>query len=115
MRSVRQAAGALNELARLMPDTAERIQMDGNTQIVTVDQLIQGDMVLVRPGGSIPADGVVTEGESDVNEAMITGESRPVSKHPGDPAIGGTINGEGSLRGQITATGAPTALARVLT
>jgi Cu2+-exporting ATPase len=114
MRSVRQASGALKELARLMPDTAERIQMDGSTQNVPVDQLIQGDMVLVRPGGSIPADGVVTEGESDVNEAMITGESRPVSKHPGEQAIAGTINGEGSLRLRITATGDQTALAGIM-
>jgi len=114
MRSVRQASGALKELARLMPDTAERIQIDGSTQIVPVDQLIQGDMVLVRPGGSIPADGVVTEGESDVNEAMVTGESRPVSKQPGEQATAGTINGEGSLRLRITATGDQTALAGIM-
>ena len=78
MRSVRQASGALNELARLMPDTAERIRENGQVEIVPVSQLQPGDLLLVRPGAGVPADGIVEEGESDVNEAMITGESKPV-------------------------------------
>ncbi len=114
MRSVRQASSALDELAKLMPDTAERIRPDGNTEEVPVSQLAQGDLVLVRPGASIPADGQVEEGDTDVNEAMITGESRPVSKQPGDEVIGGTVNGDGSLRVRVTATGEQSALAGIM-
>jgi Cu2+-exporting ATPase len=114
MRSVRQASGALNELAKLMPDTAERLLPDGSTEEVPVGRLREGDLVLVRPGASVPADGQVAEGESDVNEAMITGESKPVSKAMGDAVIAGTINGDGSLRVRVTATGAQTALAGIM-
>jgi Cu2+-exporting ATPase len=114
MRSVRQASGALNELARLMPDTAERVLPDGSTEEVPATELEAGDLVLVRPGASVPADGVVAQGESDVNEAMITGESRPVFKAPEDRVITGTINGEGSLRVRVTATGDQTALAGIM-
>lgn len=114
MRSVRQASGALNELARLMPDEAERILTDGSTERVPVSQLRKGDLLLVRPGASVPADGEVQEGESDVNEAMITGESNPVKKGPGGKVIAGTINGDGSLRVQVTATGDETALAGIM-
>jgi len=114
MRSVRQASGALNELAKLMPDTAERIRGDGSTQEVSVDELGQGDLVLVRPGASVPADGEVVEGKSELNEAMITGESKPVNKGPGDAVIGGTINGDGSLRVRVTATGDESALAGIM-
>jgi P-type Cu2+ transporter len=114
MRSVRQASGALSELAKLMPDTAERIQPNGETEEVAANQLRSGDRVLVRPGSSIPADGEVEEGRSDVNEAMITGESRPVEKEPGEKVIGGTINGDGSLRVRITATGDETTLAGIM-
>ncbi len=114
MRSVRQASGALNELAKLMPDTAERVLPDGDTEEVPVTKLERDDLVLVRPGGSVPADGEVEEGESEVNEAMITGESKPVLKEPGDQVIGGTINGDGSLRVRVTATGDETALAGIM-
>lgn len=114
MRSVRQASRALDELTKLMPDTAERLQPDGSTQVIPVNQLLVGDMVLVRPGASIPADGQVVEGESDVNEAMITGESLPVTKSPGARVIGGTINGDGSLRVRVTAIGEATALAGIM-
>jgi Cu2+-exporting ATPase len=114
MRSVRQASGALNELAKLMPDTAERIRTDGSSETVAVDQLRNGDILLVRPGASVPADGEVQEGESEVNEAMITGESKPVKKAPGDKVIAGTINGDGSLRVKVTATGDETALAGIM-
>ncbi len=113
MRSVRQASGALRELAKLMPDTAERITEEGTLE-VPVSQLKNDDLVLVRSGGSIPADGVVEDGHSDVNEAMITGESQPVEKNPGDQVIGGTINGDGSLRVRVTATGDETALAGIM-
>jgi Cu2+-exporting ATPase len=114
MRSVRRASGALNELAKLMPDTAERIRQDGGTQTVPVSGLRNGDLVLVRPGASIPVDGEIYEGESQVNESMITGESKPVKKEAGDKVIGGTINGEGSLRVQVTAVGDETALAGIM-
>ncbi|MEE4254277.1 MAG: copper-translocating P-type ATPase, partial [Desulfuromusa sp.] len=80
MRSIRQASGALNQLAKLMPDTAERILPSGDTEEISVSQLEQDDLFLVRPGASIPADGIIEQGESDVNEAMITGESKPVKK-----------------------------------
>ncbi|WP_423747319.1 copper-translocating P-type ATPase (plasmid) [Haladaptatus sp. SPP-AMP-3] len=114
MRSVRRASGALNELAKLLPDTAERIRNDGTTEEVPVSDLQTNDRVLVRPGANVPADGVVAEGHSEVNESMITGESRPVPKESGDEVIGGTINGDGSLRVQITATGDETALAGIM-
>jgi len=114
MRSVRQASGALNALAKLMPDTAERLLPDGSTETVAANQLHNGDRLLVRPGASIPADGEVAEGESSVNEAMITGESKPVGKTPGAHVIGGSINGDGSLRVQVTATGDQTALAGIM-
>jgi Cu2+-exporting ATPase len=114
MRSVRRASSALDELAKLMPDTAERITESGDTEEVPVSELSEGDLVLVRPGASVPADGVVEDGDSDVNEAMITGESRPVSKEPGDDVIGGTVNGDGSLRVRIDATGDETTLAGIM-
>nr|WP_101297870.1 heavy metal translocating P-type ATPase [Halegenticoccus soli] len=114
MRSVRRASGALDQLARLLPDTAERVADDGTTEEVPVDELSEDDLVLVRPGASVPADGVVEEGDSDVDESMITGESRPISKEPGDEVIGGTINGDGSLRVRITATGEDTTLSGIM-
>jgi P-type Cu2+ transporter len=114
MRSVRRASGALDELAELMPDTAERITEDGDTEEVRVDDLEEDDLVLVRPGANVPADGVVEEGESNVNEAMITGESRPVKKEPGEEVIGGTTNRDGSLRVRVTATGEETTLSGIM-
>ena len=114
MRSVRQASGALNELAKLMPDTAERILSDDTTETVLVSTLRHGDLFLVRPGASVPADGDVIDGHSNVNEAMITGESAPVHKMAGTKVIAGTINGEGSLRARVTATGNETALAGIM-
>jgi len=114
MRSVRRASSAVDELAKLMPDTAERITDDGETEEVPVSELSEGDLVLVRPGASVPADGTVEEGDSDVNESMITGESKPVSKEPGDEVIGGTINGDGSLRVRVGATGEETTLAGIM-
>jgi len=115
MRSVRQASGALDELAKLMPDEAERINPNGDTETVAVFDLQAGDKVLVRPGATVPADGEVYEGNSDVNEAMITGESKLVKKEPGSQTIGGTVNeGSGSLRIEVTATGDDTALSGIM-
>ncbi len=114
MRSVRQASGALNELAKLMPDTAERIIKGSTTETVSVSDLKHGDLILVRPGTSVPADGEVVGGFSDVSEAMITGESKPVHKHKGEKVIAGTLNGDGSLRVKVTATGDETALAGIM-
>jgi Cu2+-exporting ATPase len=114
MRSVRRASGALDELAELMPATAERVTEIGETEDIPVEDLSEGDLVLVRPGSNIPADGVVEEGESNVNEAMITGESRPVEKEPGDEVIGGTTNRDGSLRVRVTATGDETTLSGIV-
>ncbi|NJC95424.1 MAG: copper-translocating P-type ATPase [Anaerolineae bacterium] len=114
MRSVRQASGALNELAKLMPDEAELVTSDGNTKSVRVSELKNDDVVLVRPGASVPADGQVVDGESSVNESMITGESKPVDKGVDSKVIAGTINGDGSLRVRVTATGDQTALAGIM-
>ncbi len=114
MRSVRQASGALNALAKLMPDTAEHVMPDGSIHTMPVSSLKTGDPVLVRPGASVPADGVIMEGESDVNESMITGESLPVKKIPGSKVIAGSINSNGSLRVQVSAVGEQTALAGIM-
>ena len=113
MRSISQAQGAVKELAKLLPDTAVRV-VDDRTEEVPASELREGDLVLVRPGASIPADGVVREGSSDVNESMITGESRPVRKESGAKVIAGTINGPGSLRIEVTGTGERTALAGIM-
>lgn len=113
MRSISQAQGALKELAKLVPDTALRV-VGETTEQVLVSTLLEKDVILVRPGASIPADGIVIEGASAVNEAMITGESRPVEKQPGDMLIAGTVNGAGSLRIKVTGTGERTALARIM-
>src|SRR5918994_614726 len=113
MRAVGRAEGALSGLAKPLPDTAERITGD-RTEEVPVSQLRQGDVVLVRPGGRIPADGEVVEGESDVDESSFTGESRPVGKRPGADAIAGTVNGSGALRIHVTRIGEETALAGIV-
>ncbi|HET9515291.1 MAG TPA: heavy metal translocating P-type ATPase [Gemmatimonadales bacterium] len=117
MRSIAQAEGAVATLARLLPGTATRITggpEEERTEDVPLAALADGDLVLVRPGSSIPADGEVRDGRSNVNEAMITGESRPVSKAVGDRVIAGTVNGEGSLRVRVTGTGERTALAGII-
>jgi Cu2+-exporting ATPase len=113
MRSISQAQGALKELAKLVPDTAVRLIGD-KTEEVPMADLREGDVVLVRPGSSIPADGVVLEGTTAVNESMITGESRPVDKKPADKVIAGTVNGSGSLRVKVTGVGERTALAGIM-
>ncbi len=113
MRSVRQASGSLDELAKLMPDQAERIT-DSGTETVAVSKLNEGDVLLVRPGASVPADGEIVEGSSRLDESMITGESKPVKKGDGDKVIAGTVNGDGSLRVRVTATGEATALSGIM-
>ncbi|SDB33036.1 Cu2+-exporting ATPase [Desulfonatronum thiosulfatophilum] len=114
MRSITQAQGSLKELAKLLPDKAERILEGDRTEEVPVDQLQEGDLVLIRPGANIPADGIVEDGKSSVNEAMVTGESRPVKKHQGDKVTAGTINGDGSLRVKVEGVGDETALAGIM-
>ena len=114
MRSVRQASGALDRLAQLLPDKADRLTEDGRTEPVPVSELREGDLVLVRPGASVPVDGTVKDGTSEVDEAMITGESKPVAKEAGDEVVGGTVNGDGSLRVEVRAVGDETALAGIM-
>ncbi|BDG02951.1 heavy metal translocating P-type ATPase [Anaeromyxobacter oryzae] len=113
MRSIAQAQGAVKELAKLLPRTAVRLA-DGKEEEVALERLRDGDLVLVRPGASVPADGTVRSGESALDEAMLTGESRPVAKRPGDAVVAGTVNGSGSLRVEVTGTGERTALARIM-
>jgi P-type Cu2+ transporter len=113
MRSISQAQGALKELAKLLPDSAARVVGD-RTENVAVSDLRDGDLVLIRPGAAVPADGIVRDGSSDVNESMITGESRPVRKDSGGKVIAGTVNGSGSLRVEVTGTGEKTALAGIM-
>ena len=113
MRSIAQARGALAALAELLPDTAERVT-GGNTETVPLAELALDDVVLVRPGGRIPVDGVIVEGSADVDESMITGESRAVSKEPGAKVVAGTVVSGGSLRIRITAVGDGTALSGIM-
>jgi Cu2+-exporting ATPase len=113
MRAIAQARGALSALAALLPDTAERVR-SGDTEQVAVAELRMGDIVLVRPGGRVPADGVVVEGEADVDESPVTGESRPVAKGSGAKVIAGTVAQGGSLRIRVTAVGDETALSGIM-
>jgi Cu2+-exporting ATPase len=114
MRSVMGASRALEELARLLPSEAHLMSGDGTVKDMPIDSLREGDIVLVRPGEKIPVDGQVTEGESDTNEAMLTGEARPVAKHRGDPVIGGSVNGNGSLTVRVTGGTATSYISRVI-
>ncbi len=113
MRSIAQARGALAALADLLPDTAERVTGDG-TETVPLASLAVGDVILVRPGGRVPADGIVADGEADVDESMITGESVTVSKQPGDKVVAGTVAAGGSLRIRVAAVGEATALSGIM-
>ena len=114
MRSVLSASSALEELAELLPGKAHREKEDGSTEDVPVDELEQGDKVLIKPGEKIPADGNVVKGESSVNEAMLTGESKPVDKSEGDEVIGGSVNEKGSLTIEISKTGDDSFLSQVM-
>jgi Cu2+-exporting ATPase len=113
MRAVSQARGALAALAALLPDTAERVK-GADTESVPLSDLRVGDIVLVRPGARVPADGAVVEGTADVDESMITGESKTVAKGSGSKVIAGTVAGGGSLRVRITAVGDQTALSGIM-
>lgn len=112
MRSLAQTSSALDTLAALLPDEAERIVEGGTERVVPAD-LAVGDLVLVRPGARVPADGAVVEGEASVDESMITGESRPVRRGPGDRVVAGTVATDSGLRIRVDATGDDTALAGI--
>ena len=114
MKSVMGASRALEELAKLMPSDAHKLMPDGSVRDVPLNELAVDDKVLIKPGEKIPADGVIVEGESSVNEAMLTGESTPVSKKAGGKVIGGAINGEGSLTIQVKGTGKDSFLSQVI-
>lgn len=113
MRAISQARGALNALAALLPDFAERIS-DAQIERVRISELHLNDIVLIRPGTRVPADGAVVEGAADIDESMVTGESRPVSKEAGDTVVAGTVAGGGSLRVRVTAVGEQTALSGIM-
>ncbi len=114
MRSVMGASKALEELAKLMPSEASIIDEEGNVKVVDITELRHGDRVLVRPGEKVPVDGEIIEGKSTIDESMLTGESVPVEKETGDEAIGGSVNGEGSLIISIKKTGEETYLSQVI-
>ena len=114
MRSIMGASKALEQLARLLPSDAHRINEQGNVEDIPLKNIIVGDLLLVRPGEKIPADGVVVEGNSSVNEAMLTGESKPVTKKRDDTVIGGSINGEGAITTKVKKTGAESFLSQVV-
>jgi Cu2+-exporting ATPase len=113
MKSVASASNALEELAKLIPDTAHLVK-DDETVEVNVDELSKDDVILIKPGEKIAADGVIIQGNSSVNESLITGESKPVEKSEDDEVIGGSINGEGSLKVKVTETGEDAYLSKVI-
>jgi P-type Cu2+ transporter len=113
MKAIGQAQGALAALAELLPDDAERIGPDGQVTTVSLADLLPGDVVLVRPGARVPADGEIVEGEAELDESMITGESRPVSKSPGDKVVAGTVSIDSAIRVRVDAVGDDTALAGI--
>ena len=114
MRSVLGASRALEELVRLLPDTALRVKVDGGTEEVPVAALVAGDRVVIRPGAKVPVDGTITEGISTFNEAMLTGESKPITRRAGETVIGGAVNGEGAVTIEVKATGEATYLSQVI-
>jgi Cu2+-exporting ATPase len=113
MKAIVQAQGALAALAELLPDYAERIGPDGQVTDVPISELRPADVVLVRAGGRVPADGVIVDGEAELDESMITGESRPVSKSPGDKVVAGTVSTDTAIRVRVEAVGDDTALAGI--
>mgnify|MGYP001088326341 CR=1 FL=1 len=115
MKSVMGASNALEELVKLMPNEAHRLDEDGNAQDVPLSELVSGDRVLVKPGEKIPVDGIIVEGKSAVDESMLTGESVPVEKKEDDEVIGGSVNKEGSLTVQVEKTGEDSYLSQVIT
>src|SRR5947209_736179 len=113
MKAIGQAQGALAALAELLPDEAERVGADSAVETVALADLVEGDLVLVRPGGRVPADGEVVEGRAELDESMVTGESRPVAKGPGDAVAAGTVATDSSIRVRVRAIGDETALAGI--
>jgi P-type Cu2+ transporter len=113
MKAIGQAQGALAALAELLPDEAERVTEDGSTETVAIADLRPGDLVLVRPGARVPADGTVAEGQADVDESMLTGESNPVTRGPGDRVVAATVVADASLRVRVDAVGDDTAIAGI--
>jgi len=114
MRSVMGASRALEELARLLPSAAHKVMADGSTKDVSIQKIQADDQVLVKPGEKIPVDGEIVDGESAVNESMLTGESKPVSKKAGAEVIGGSVNGEGSLTVSVQKTGKDAYLSQMI-
>lgn len=114
MRSVMGASAALEKLVKLMPSEAHRVTGDGSTEDVSVSDLLHGDHVIVKPGEKVPTDGAIVDGRTTINEAMLTGESKPVEKGQGDNAIGGSINGEAAITLEVQKTGHETYLAQVI-
>ncbi|KAA0085404.1 heavy metal translocating P-type ATPase [Mycolicibacterium sp. P9-64] len=112
MRSLAQTTSALDSLAALLPDEAERVTPEG-AEIVAPAELRVGDVVIVRPGGSVPADGRIAQGGAEIDEAMVTGESRPVRRSVGDAVVAGTVATDSGIRVEVTAVGADTALAGI--
>ena len=113
MKAIGQALGALAALAALLPDEAERVTDAGDVETVPIDALRPGEVVLVRSGARVPADGDILDGEAEVDESMVTGESRPVAKSAGDQVIAGTISTDSAIRVRVTAVGDETALAGI--
>ena len=113
MKAIGQAQGALAALAELLPDEAERVGEDGSVERVALPALRPGDVVLVRSGARVPADGAIAEGEAELDESMITGESRPVPKGPGDRVVAGTVSTDSAIRVRVEAVGDDTALAGI--
>jgi Cu2+-exporting ATPase len=114
MKSVMGASNALEELAKMMPSEARRIKENGDTEDVEIGELENGNQILVRPGEKIPADGVITEGESHINESMLTGESKPVGKSKGDKVIAGSVNDNGTLKINVEGIGDDSYLSKVI-
>jgi Cu2+-exporting ATPase len=114
MKSVMGASRALQELAKLLPSEAHKIMPDGSVSDVPLEEISAGDMVLVKPGERVPADGKISQGETSINEAMITGESYPVPKKMHNEVIGGSVNGEGSIKVQVQKTGKDSFLSQVV-
>ncbi len=113
MRAVSGTGGALKELAKLIPSKAHKLVGDDIVEVQT-DNLIKGDVILIKPGEKVPADGILIKGESSVDESMITGESQPIEKNDGDEVIGGTLNSDGSLTVRVNKTGSESALSQIV-
>jgi Cu2+-exporting ATPase len=114
MKSVMGASGALRALVELLPKSAHRVTADGRLEDVPVTQLQPGDRVVVKPGERVPADGVITEGRTSIDESMLTGESRPVTRGPGEEVIGAAVNAEGAITVEVRRTGAQSYLSQVV-